>query len=156
MSAKPAMNSLAQAMKDLLDERVRQVAWWGVAIGFFVREKAKQGECGVHYAWREDAELATDKLAYLREAKLADVAFDSIAPDAKGNWINQSDSDFEQLLPLANREAKLAKTVVNEQAVFGLYSMGVVTNRDEWVYDFDQGALAPIHRRYECRGVLKG
>ena len=109
----------------------------GVAIGFFVREKAKQGECGVHYAWREDAELATDKLAYLREAKLADVAFDSIAPDAKGNWINQSDSDFEQLLPLANREAKLAKTVVNEQAVFGLYSMGVVTNRDEWVYDFD-------------------
>ena len=113
----------------------------GVAIGFFVREKAKQGECGVHYAWREDAELATDKLAYLREAKLADVAFDSIAPDAKGNWINQSDSDFEQLLPLANREAKLAKTVVNEQAVFGLYSMGVVTNRDEWVYDFDQGAL---------------
>ena len=113
----------------------------GVAIGFFVREKTKQGECGVHYAWREDAELATDKLAYLREAKLADVAFDSIAPDAKGNWINQSDSDFEQLLPLANREAKLAKTVVNEQAVFGLYSMGVVTNRDEWVYDFDQGAL---------------
>ena len=113
----------------------------GVAIGFFVREKTKQGECGVHYAWREDAELATDKLAYLREAKLADVAFDSIAPDAKGNWLNQSDSDFEQLLPLANREAKLAKTVVNEQAVFGLYSMGVVTNRDEWVYDFDQGAL---------------
>ena len=113
----------------------------GVAIGFFVREKTKQGECGVHYAWREDAELATDKLAYLREAKLADVAFDSIAPDAKGNWLNQSNSDFETLLPLANREAKLAKTVVNEQAVFGLYSMGVVTNRDEWVYDFDQGAL---------------
>ena len=33
MSAKPAMNSLAQAMKDLLDERVRQVAWWGVEVG---------------------------------------------------------------------------------------------------------------------------
>ena len=27
------MNSLAQAMKDLLDERVRQVAWWGVEVG---------------------------------------------------------------------------------------------------------------------------
>ena len=33
MSSKPAMNSLAQAMKDLLDERVRQVAWWGVEVG---------------------------------------------------------------------------------------------------------------------------
>ena len=113
----------------------------GVAIGFFVREKAKQGECGVHYAWREDAELATDKLAYLREAKLADVAFDSIAPDAKGNWINQSDSDFEQLLPLANRETKLAKLVADEQAVFGMHSMAVATNRDDWVYDFDVNNL---------------
>ena len=113
----------------------------GVAIGFFVREKAKLGECGIHYARREDAELATDKLAYLREAKLADVAFDSIAPDAKGNWINQSDSDFEQLLPLANRETKLAKLVADEQAVFGMHSMAVATNRDDWVYDFDVNNL---------------
>ena len=113
----------------------------GVAIGFFVREKSKQGECGIHYAWREDAELATDKLAYLREAKLADVAFDSIAPDAKGNWINQSNSDFEQLLPLANRETKLAKSVADERAVFGLNSLGVVTARDGWVYDFDEDRL---------------
>ena len=109
----------------------------GVAIGFFVREKAKQGGCGVHYAWREDAELATDKLAYLREAKLADVAFDSITPDAKGNWLNQSNSDFETLTPLANRETKLAKKVSDEQAVFGLYTPGVNTARDEWVFDFD-------------------
>ena len=109
----------------------------GVAIGFFVREKAKQGECGVHYAWREDAELATDKLAYLREAKLADVVFDSIAPDAKGNWLNQSNSDFETLTPLANRGTKLAKKVSDEQAVFGLYTPGVNTARDEWVFDFD-------------------
>ena len=109
----------------------------GVAIGFFVREKAKQGECGVHYAWREDAELATDKLAYLREAKLADVVFDRIAPDAKGNWLNQSNSDFETLTPLANRGTKLAKKVSDEQAVFGLYTPGVNTARDEWVFDFD-------------------
>ena len=38
----------------------------GVAIGFFVREKAKVGQCTIHYASREDAELAQDKLAYLR------------------------------------------------------------------------------------------
>ena len=33
MSAKPAMNALAQAMKDLPDERVRQVGQWGVEVG---------------------------------------------------------------------------------------------------------------------------
>ena len=52
-------------------------------------------------------------------------------------WVNQSASDFEQLIPVANRETKLAKTVEEEQAVFGLYSLGISTNRDEWVYDFD-------------------
>ena len=132
----------------------------GVAIGFFVREKTKQGECGVHYAWREDAELATDKLAYLREAKLADVAFDSIAPDAKGNWINQSDSDFEQLLPLANRETKLAKLVADERAVFRLYSLGVITARDEWVYDYNAEQVGSKVRsfinEYEEKRALHG
>ena len=34
----------------------------GVAIGFFVRDKAELGECNIHYARREDAELASDKL----------------------------------------------------------------------------------------------
>ena len=113
----------------------------GVAIGFFVREKAKLGECGIHYARREDAELAVDKLAYLSNTTIDGIEFDHITPDAKAYWLDQSDSDFEQLLPLANRETKLAKSVANERAVFGLYSMGVVTNRDEWVYDFDQSGL---------------
>ena len=40
----------------------------GVAIGFFVREKAKLGNFGIHYTRREDAELAVNKLAYLRDA----------------------------------------------------------------------------------------
>ena len=114
----------------------------GVAVGFFVREKAKLGDCGIHYARREDAELATDKLAYLRDAKLADIAFDSIAPDAKGNWLNQSNSDFDTLMPLANRETKLAKKVADEQAVFGLYSLGIATNRDEWTFDFDASIVS--------------
>ncbi len=113
----------------------------GVAVGFFVREKAKLGDCGIHYARREDAELAMDKLAYLRDAKLADIAFDSIAPDAKGNWLNQSNSDFETLMPLANRESKFAKVVGDEQAVFGLFTNGVKTDRDEWVYDFEVANL---------------
>ena len=113
----------------------------GVAIGFFVREKAKLGQCGIHYAMREDAEPATDKLAYLRDAVLAHITFDEITPDAKSYWLEQSNGDFERLMPLANRETKLAKSVADEQAVFRLYSMGVVTNRDEWVYDFDHAHL---------------
>ena len=108
----------------------------GVAIGFLVREKGKIDQCGIHYARREDAELATDKLAYLREAQPENVVFEDIVADNKNNWLNQSDSDFETLIPLANRETKFAKVIGDEQAVFGLFTNGVKTNRDEWTYDF--------------------
>ena len=120
----------------------------GVAIGFFVREKAKLGNCGIHYARREDAELAVDKLAYLSKANLDDIEFESIAPDRYNHWLNQSNSDFEHLIPLANRQTKLAKVTDDEQAVFGLYSLGIVTARDEWVYDFDSEDLSKKVRAF--------
>ena len=113
----------------------------GVAVGFFVRDKSRLGECGIHYARREDAELATDKLAYLREAMLDEIDFEDVTPDKRNDWLNQSDSDFESLIPLANRQTKLAKTAADEQAVFGLYSLGIATNRDEWTFDYDANAL---------------
>ena len=120
----------------------------GVAIGFFVRENAKLGNCGIHYARREDAELAVDKLAYLSKANLDDIEFESITPDRYNHWLNQSNSDFEHLMPLANRQTKLAKVTDDEQAVFGLYSLGVVTNRDDWVYDFDDKRLGRKVREF--------
>ncbi len=120
----------------------------GVAVGFFVREKSRTGECHIHYSRREDAELATDKLAYLRYAELGEIEFERITPDAKSYWLEQSDSDFENLMPLADRQTKLAKSITDEQAVFGLYSIGVVTDRDEWVYDFSSESLGSKVRAF--------
>ena len=60
--------------------------------GFFVRDSSKTGAANVHYARREDAELASDKLAYLHEAELDGIAFESISPTAKGDWLNQSNT----------------------------------------------------------------
>ena len=114
----------------------------GVAIGFFVRDKSRLGECGIHYARREDAELAADKLSYLSETTLDQITFEGVTPDKRNDWLNQSNSDFETLMPLANRQTKLAKTSADEQAVFGLYSMGISTNRDEWVYDFEENTVS--------------
>ncbi len=132
----------------------------GVAIAFFIRDKSRLGQCDIRYAAREDAELARDKLAYLADAKLVDIPFESITPDAKNNWLNQSNSDFEQLIPVADRQTKLAKTAADEQAVFRLYSLGVVTARDEWVHDWDQAWLTDkvlgFINRYERMRALYG
>ena len=77
----------------------------------------------------------------LRRTNLNDIAFANITPDAKNNWLNQSNSDFERLMLLAHRESKGARTANDRQAVFGNYSMAVATNRDAWVYDFDVATL---------------
>ncbi len=113
----------------------------GVAIGFFVRNSASTGNGKIHYHTLTDTHSAAEKLAELKKLNVADISFDNIIPDHKNNWLNQSNTDFDKLMPLANRETKLAKFSNEEQAVFSLYSMGVVTNRDEWVYDFDTDNL---------------
>ena len=69
------------------------------------------------------------------------VPFEIITPDAKNNWFNQSNSDFESLIPLADRMTKFGKSAEEETAVFQLYTNGVKSNRDEWVYDFDTNNL---------------
>ena len=109
----------------------------GVAIAFFVRDRRTHGECGIYYARREDVELARDKLAFLRDAELSGMSFDMIKPNTRNDWLNQSGSDFAGLINLADRQTKFAKTKTDERALFQLYALGVSTNRDEWVYDFE-------------------
>ena len=110
----------------------------GVAIGFFVRDKSRTGQCNIHYAHREDAETAADKLIYLREADMQDIDFDRVTPDEFGQWLGQSIRryEFQRLMPLANRETKFAKAADEERAVFRLFTNAVKSNRDDWVYDF--------------------
>ena len=114
----------------------------GVSIGFFVREKSKLGKCAIHYACREDNELAVDKLTYLNKTPVNEIAFDEIEPDKRNDWLNQSSSAFGGLLPLADLRTMRARASDDERAVSKIYSNGVKTHRDDWVYDFDERNLA--------------
>ena len=109
----------------------------GVAIGFFVRDGSRTTERTIHYSRREDAEIAIDKLAYLHRANFDDIDFKHITPDTKSNWLNKSNPNFDRLMPLADSRVKFAKTDDDERAIFRLFSNGVMTSRDEWVFDFD-------------------
>lgn len=123
----------------------------GVAVGFFVRRSGRKSAGQVHYYALEDEQSGADKLAALQQLNVADLDFQEIKPDSAGNWLNQSSTGFEELpLPIASRQAKLAKSAQEEKAVFSLYSMGVVTNRDEWVYDF-----APDRLGKKVRGFIR-
>ncbi|MFM6466376.1 MAG: type ISP restriction/modification enzyme, partial [Dolichospermum sp.] len=71
-------------------------------------------------------------------SKFSEIRFEHITPDKNFNWINQSDNDFDSLLPLVDKDVKAGKA---EEAVFKLFSRGVATQRDEWVYDLSEESL---------------
>jgi predicted helicase len=113
----------------------------GVAISFMVR-RTKQKGCRIFYARRPEFETAEAKLAFLSTTGPQDIAFEEIRPDNKHNWIKQANNDFNLFLPLVTKEAKAANRASQERAIFKLYSLGIVTNRDDWAYDDDRSGIA--------------
>ena len=112
----------------------------GVAISFLVKRKgSKAGR--VFYARRPELETAEEKLAWLGAGRASAIAFEEMRPDVNGNWLNVTANDFHTLLPLASKASKSAAAVGNSKTVFQTFSLGVVTARDEWVYDFGKQNL---------------
>ena len=106
----------------------------GVAIVFLVKKKADLGQCRIFYARRPEMELARDKLQFLRTTKFSEIQFEAIYPDERHNWLHLTENDWDELIPVASKEAKAGRAPTENQVIFHLFSLGVVTNRDEWVY----------------------
>ncbi len=117
---------------NIFDDKIRV----GVAIYFLVRRKGLDG-FRVFYNDVRPYLKAPDKVDYIKDKTLANFAFSEITPAADWQWLNQSDGSFEQLIPLANRKTKFAKTAADKRSVFGLFTNAVKSNRDDWVYDFE-------------------
>jgi len=95
--------------------------------------------CGINYYRRPEFETAAEKLDFLGQTKFIDIPFNNISPDKNNNWINLSENnDWEELIPVCAKDVKAGKA---KDALFELFSLGVVSNRDEWVYDYDKNVL---------------
>ena len=90
----------------------------------------------IYYFSLTDEQTKTEKLEWFKNTKLQDIDFQLIKPDKNNNWINLADENngFDDLIPLITKEKK-------EQQIFAFSSLGVSTNRDEWVYDFSKENL---------------
>jgi len=116
----------------------------GVAISFMVKRISGSKDkkiSRVFYVRRPEMETAEEKLNFLANNSARSLSFDEVQPDKTHNWINLTNNDFDSLLPLANKDTKAAKSGAKERAVFKLFSLGIVTNRDEWVYSDDSASL---------------
>lgn len=92
----------------------------------------------IFYFTLQDEQTKEEKLDWFERTKFEEIPFDHITPDQKANWINLTDNDFDSLLPLIDKEVKAGKS---QKAVFQLFSRGVGSYRDEWVYALSKEAL---------------
>lgn len=116
----------------------------GVAIAFLVKKQNRKKEKSpalIHYARRPEVELASDKLSFLASTSLSSIDFDIIEPSKRSNWLNQVENEWDELLPIASKGAKARKRGAANQAIFQLFSNGLKSQRDDWVWDFDQENL---------------
>ncbi|MGL2824291.1 type ISP restriction/modification enzyme [Helicobacter pylori] len=106
-----------------------------IAIIFFVKDSSVANNT-IHYYDIGDYLKREEKLHKLAQFEyLGLVPFEKITPNEKGDWINQRNDGFEKLIPL-----KRDKTLQNP-SVFDINSLGVVSGRDPWVYNFSPNAL---------------
>ena len=110
----------------------------GVAIIFLVKNGQPSGRAHISYVATSDAETREGKLELLSAATLETLAMRTIEPDAKGTWLNTEVSHSEPSIPVASKAVKNGKS---QEAVFALFSLGVATNRDAWMYGENLKAL---------------
>jgi predicted helicase len=111
----------------------------GIAISFLVRKRNSAG-CRIHYQEVRDYARADEKTAFLG-TPIWERDFEELRPDDAGNWMGVGQKDFTSFLPIADRATKSVKIAAQERAIFRLYSLGISTNRDEWLYDLERHHL---------------
>lgn len=112
----------------------------GISIIFLIKDsKAEHKQCSINYIHPTDIRATRDeKFEYLRSNSIQNIPFIHITPDKNNNWVQIVENDFSTLIPLIDKKAKAGKNV---KSLFKMYSNGVKTNRDEWVYDFNSSEL---------------
>ena len=113
---------------------------FGIQVGVGITLAVRRTENGTHRlgyhrvpeTWRKE-----EKLSWLAEKQdVSNVECQLLPP---GEWLKKGDPGYSQFIALGGNEA--------QEAIFQLHSLGVVTSRDEWVYDFSEPALADKLRK---------
>lgn len=116
----------------------------GVAITLLVKKQCNKNEqAEIKYFDIGDYLTKKEKLELLSRNKTilnSNFIFENIKPDAHFDWINLRTSLFESFFDTAPAKKFDMKT----KSIFTLNVIGVVTNRDNWVYSFSKKNLKDV------------
>ncbi|MGC5365525.1 DEAD/DEAH box helicase [Streptomyces sp. DT24] len=94
------------------------------------------GGCQLFYRDIGDYLSREDKLRIVAGQGLDTVEWQQITASPEGDWINQRDERFAAFQAIGEKDKGL-----RGKAIFSLYSSGLKTGRDSWVYNFSQSKL---------------
>jgi predicted helicase len=111
----------------------------GVCINLFVKRRGHTGEARIFYARVDEFWRKQDKFAFLDASeRLSRIKWQELTLEAGRIWLTDGlNSEYEALMPMALRDTKAGVG----HALFRLYSSGISTDRDAWVYNFSRHTL---------------
>lgn len=104
-----------------------------VSILIGVKDPNKSG-FALHYHDIGDYLSAAEKLAIVDASTIGNTEWLSITPNEYGDWLNQRSDEFETWPVIGEKRGDATK-------IFSIFSGGLKTNRDSWVYRFSQRDL---------------
>ena len=113
-----------------------------VAITILVKNpNTEHDDCCIYYSEIGGYLKRDEKLKILSETGSVKGFNDwqRITPNKQHDWIKQRSEAYGTFYPLGTKEAKSGNT---DNAIFRLYSLGLATNRDAYVYNFSREACA--------------
>ncbi|MCG2623031.1 DEAD/DEAH box helicase family protein [Arthrobacter sp. I2-34] len=105
-----------------------------VAIMLLVKKPGTSTGAAIRYRDIGDYLTREDKLAMIDNSTIASIDWQTIAPNADGDWINQRNTSFETFTPIGDKTA-------GNSGIFATYSRGLATARDAWVYNSSKSKL---------------
>ena len=115
----------------------------GVSINLFVKKNRDLSEPSRLFYFRTNEMWnKSQKFEFLTERQhIGNIAWQPIQPDVRHTWLTEGlHTEFDTFIPMGSKAAKAVKGTT-EGVIFKTYSLGVITSRDAWAYNFNQNAL---------------
>ncbi|UNE54071.1 DEAD/DEAH box helicase [Bartonella machadoae] len=112
----------------------------GITVTLFVKNPHVLEPCKIYYHDIGDNLTTKEKLHEIQRLRSVgglkrEHGWQVITPDDHGDWLEQRNSDFEKFLAIGDKKG-------SDKKLFKNFSLGIVTNRDAWVYNSSREVLA--------------
>lgn len=112
-----------------------------VAITLLVKKPGESPGAELYYRDIGDYLSEKEKLSIVAGSSLDTMPWERLEPNEHGDWLNQrSDDGYDAFMPIGSRAS-------GDEAVFRVFSTGVNSGRDAWMYSFSRQGLSTQVKR---------